>query len=351
MADTFDREGYARRLIEDGVDETLAYEVANRMAENKTRGEPPLVVVETSQVAAEPTPDRRGWKRANKLIEEALAIEAEAAADAGAVGYMARVLVQATMPHRAAEGNTFMRKNGTLSVALMAHPDSGLPYGSYPRLLLAWLTTEAVRTKNSVLELGPSLSGFMHELGLIPAGGRWGTIHRLRDQMTRLFSTSVACRYQDEEKNAGLNLIIAKHYDLWWNPKSPKQAALWRSTVTLSEDFFREIIDRPVPIDIRALKALKQSPIALDTYCWLTYRMSYLKKPVEIPWEGLQMQFGADYGRLRDFKAAFLKQLRAVQAVYADAQMDEGKRGLILKPSRTHVQPPRSRPSLPPNKK
>lgn len=36
----------------------------------------------------------------NKLLNEAIAIEAESAKDAGALGFMARALVQATMPHR-----------------------------------------------------------------------------------------------------------------------------------------------------------------------------------------------------------------------------------------------------------
>ena len=63
--------------------------------------------------------------------------------------------------------------------------------------------------------------------------------------------------------------IIAKEYKLWWNPKLPSQLPLWKSTVTLSTDFFDEIVERPVPIDMRALKALKRSPLALDIYCLL----------------------------------------------------------------------------------
>ena len=112
---------------------------------------------------------------------------------------------------------------------------------------------------------------------------------------------------------------------------------LWKSTVTLGNTFFNEIIDRPVPIDMRALKALKRSPLALDIYCWLTYRLSYLRKPTEIPWPALQMQFGADYGRERDFKAAFLEHLRAVNVLYPEANIEEGERGLLLKPSKPHI--------------
>ncbi len=81
---------------------------------------------------------------------------------------------------------------------------------------------------------------------------------------------------------------------MWWTPRQPEQAALWESTVMLSERFFNEITETPVPIDLRALKALKQSPMALDVYLWLTYRMSYVNKRTRIPWCALQIQFGSD---------------------------------------------------------
>jgi len=56
-----------------------------------------------------------------------------------------------------------------------------------------------------------------------------------------------------------------------------------------------------VPIDLRVLKVLR-SPMALDIYCWLTYRNSYLRKPSRIPWGALAAQFGADYQARKDFK-------------------------------------------------
>ena len=92
-----------------------------------------------------------------------------------------------------------------------------------------------------------------------------------------------------------------------------------------------------VPIDMRALKALKRSPMALDIYCWLTYRMFYLKRPTKIPWQLLQMQFGSDYSRTRDFKTAFLDHLRKVIAVYPEARIEETQAGLLLKPSHPHI--------------
>lgn len=95
------------------------------------------------------------------MAAEALAIEAEDARAAGSLGFMARILVQVGLPHSEPKDGAFLRRNGDLSFCITAHPDVGLPYGRYPRLLLIWMTGEAVRTKSPLLHLGPTLSGSM----------------------------------------------------------------------------------------------------------------------------------------------------------------------------------------------
>jgi len=285
-----------------------------------------------------------------KLVEEALAIEAEDAKAVGALGFMARMLVQATIPHRdPGQVSAWGRRNGAFSLviqpgvtidALTHLPLSvGLPYGSLPRLLLAWISTEAVRTQEPMVVLGDTLSAFMRELDLVPTGGRWGSITRLRMQMKRLFSSSISCTYEGEEQWANSGFRIADETHLWWDPKSPDQADLWQSTVTLGHKFYQELIEHPVPIDMRALKALRRSPLALDLYCWLTYRMSYLRKDTMIPWHSLQAQFGADYRRERDFKSKFSESLRKVLTVYPAARANPTSNGLFIQPSRTHIKP------------
>ena len=47
-----------------------------------------------------------------------------------------------------------------------------LPYGNLPRLLLAWVCTEAVQNQNRVLVLGKSLAKFMRELGMLAIIGK-----------------------------------------------------------------------------------------------------------------------------------------------------------------------------------
>ncbi|OQW85756.1 MAG: pirin [Rhodoferax ferrireducens] len=273
----------------------------------------------------------------DSLINQALAIEDDDAREAGALGFMARAMVQATLPHRAVAGNEFERRNGAFTLTLQAPSKIGLPYGSIPRLLLAWVTTEAVKTKSRELELGDSMSGFMAELGLTPTGGANGSITRLKNQTRRLFSATVTASYEDDKQMADMGYRLADRSVLWWHSKDPEQAGLWKSTVTLSEHFFNEVIDRPVPIDMRAIKALKQSPMALDIYTWLTYRVSYLKRPTVIPWSSLALQFGSDYSRLRDFKQAFIGELKKVAMVYGQVQVEVAEHGLIVKPSLTHI--------------
>jgi len=276
-------------------------------------------------------------KDIDKIITETLAIEAEDAKEAGSIGFISRALTLATLPHRPIKGSEFTRSNGNFTLSIVAPSVIGLPYGNIPRLLVSWVTSEAVRVRSPELEMGPSLSHFMRELGLIPSGGRWGGITRLRDQMMRLFASSVTCIYADKHKTGILGMKIVSEAHLWWDPKSPDQIPLWKSTLKLGAEFYNEIINNPIPIDMRALKLLKRSPMALDIYCWLTYRMSYLKKQTEIPWPILEMQFGADYGRTIDFKVNFIKQLRAVLAVYPEAKVGDSEYGLVLKPSKPHI--------------
>jgi hypothetical protein len=283
-------------------------------------------------------------RQLEKIISAALAIEMEAAKDAGALGFMARAMVQATMPHKNIPGNEFSRNNGNFTMTMLAPSNVGLPYGSIPRLLIGYLTTEAVRTRSPHIILGNSLTAFMAELDMATTGGDSGSIGRFRNQLTRLFSCSISCSYSSGDRLALRNVAIADDANLWWQPKHPSQGALWESTVVLSQRFFDEVTHNPIPIDLRALKALKKSPMALDIYLWITYRMSYVKARTEIPWAALQLQFGSEYplteqGR-RNFKKKFLSALAKIHILYPDIRIEEETHKLILKPSRPHILTP-----------
>jgi len=229
-----------------------------------------------------------------------------------------------------------------VSLSIFTPSDAGpIPYGTLPRLILVWMSTEATRTRNKVLVLGNNLSGFMRELGLNVTGGKRGDITRLKKQAASLFASRVSCIVKRDDGESFTHFDISDEYHLWWEPKKPEQFTLFDSVVVLDEKFFNEVVNHPVPVDMRALNALKRSPMSLDVYCFLTYRMSYLSKDTFIPWEALQMQFGSDYKNDRhgryNFKRSFAYHMKKVHTVYPEAKVDLMGKGLLLKPSPPHI--------------
>ena len=226
-----------------------------------------------------------------------------------------------------------------------------LPYGNLPRLLIAWLCTEAVRTQSRELVLGRSLSEFMRTLGVYSSAG--GVANRLRNQMDRLFSATVQLIYEDERGKATVNSLIADSTAFWWNPKRPDESTLWESKIELSEKFFQEIISHPVPIDMNTLAALKRCALGLDLYLWLTYRMFTLRAPLRLPWRQIYRQFGVDPDKasdkftIRDFRENVLRELKKIKLAWTDLNYGTARGVLILYPSAPHIPPaPESGPAL-----
>ena len=165
------------------------------------------------------------------------------------LGFMARMMALCSLP-RTNRGATlqYKRVNGPYKLVMIAGADCKLPFGNLPRLLLAWVSTEAVRTQSRELVLGRSLAEFMRTLGVYSSGGRVQI--RLRNQMRRLFSATVQLVYEDEHGEARVSSSVADRTEFWWNESKPDEPSLWESKLRLGEDFFHEIIQHPVPIDM-----------------------------------------------------------------------------------------------------
>ena len=272
-------------------------------------------------------------------------IHGESAIEAHALGFMAKMLVQTTLPHRAQPGTQYTRADGDVTLSITDLGGAGLPYGAYPRLILIWMTTEALRTGERKLELGRSLSSFMGQLGLQCTGGHWGTISRFRDQMERLFGAAISTRWKQNLGThcnvGGSNLLLAEEFDLWWAPQNLPRTPTVKSTVTLSQKFFEQLVQAPVPLDLRAIRALKQSPLSLDLYAWATRRVSYLERPTLISWDALRRSFGAGYadtpqGRVK-FRAKVLDAFGRVCRVYSALRLEIEVGGVRLLPSAPHI--------------
>ena len=198
------------------------------------------------------------------------------------LGFMARMMALCSLP-RTNPGNRkeYKRVNGPFTLYMIAGGGSKLPFGNLPRLILAWLSTEAVRTQSRELVLGRSLAEFMRTLGIYHnSGGRGGVRTRLRNQMERLFCAYVQLIYEDEYGKQFASSPIADRGEFWRNLKRPDEPVLWESKIELGEKFFQEIISHPVPIDMNTLKALKRCALGLDLYLWLVYRTFPLRAPL-----------------------------------------------------------------------
>ena len=146
---------------------------------------------------------RRGFTLADQV--DRLVSASEADPD---MGFMARTMALCSLP-RSNPGNRhqYKRVNGPFTLYMNATADHKLPFGHLPRLLLAWISTEAVRTQSRVLVLGDSLSDFMRELGIYSSDGK--AYARLRNQMERLFNAHVRLVYEDEHGKQFVSSAIA----------------------------------------------------------------------------------------------------------------------------------------------
>jgi hypothetical protein len=293
-------------------------------------------------------PDVQLTRTQRKIIEAKNAIYFQPQPDADDMAFSARELVQATLPHQTPRGNPpeWVCRNGNYTLAIRpGYKDDertgnrvciGYPFGNIPRLLLFWLTTEALRTGNRRLELGGSLAEFMRELGLDPNhGGRWSPRARLHDQVERLFNASISFQYKGEGYRQWLNMEVSSRGELWWDFKQPDQRDLFSSWIELGETFYEAIIAHPIPLDMRTLQALKSSSMALDLYAWLSYRshrVNQAKKQAFISWTQMHQQFGANYNDPKGFKRRAKDALRKVLAVYHHLKVEEVRGGIRISP-------------------
>jgi len=261
--------------------------------------------------------------------------------------YQHTVLAQTCLPYRdpGLDVRVWERANGSIRLRVEAgsalHPETGewvqlgLPYGPKPRLILAHLNAEALRTRSPEIEVEATLSSFIRRLGL-DAKGR--NMRIIKDQLARLSAASIRLGLLRESRAITINTQIVGTFDLWF-PKDNRQRVLWPSTVRLSLDYFDSLQRHAVPLHEHALAALAHNAMALDVYAWLAQRLHRVPvgRPQLVPWAALKDQFGWHYERTRDFRRDFLTTLRLALDQYPSAKLKADERGLLLRWSQPPV--------------
>jgi hypothetical protein len=262
------------------------------------------------------------------------------------IDFLHAVLCQVGMPRKKTEGRIFERQNGTTSMVLEAGRiwrqgkwvEQPLPYGTKPRLVMVHISGEAVRRKSREIEIGSNMREFLIRLGIDTSGGSKGGYTMFKKQMEALAACRLSLGASLNDRDITINTQPIRRFEAWLNHDSHQQT-IWPGVLELSEDFYSTLTEHAVPLDHRALAAIKHSALALDIYTWFAHRLCRIGKPegIHISWANLKSQFGQEYGNPKDFKREFRQALIQVRSVYPDARLDSFPGGLVLLPSKPPV--------------
>lgn len=264
------------------------------------------------------------------------------------VGFIFSGWTQAALPHRRlADDMIWQIKSG--EVTLMVEPGRrpnpiegqapvsvGVPYGSRARLIMLYLQTEALRTNSREVKLGKSLRSWIALMG-ISQGGK--SIRDVREQAERISRCRLTFHAAAGTDRAGLVNQNIMDTAMFIDADQPGRGSLFLETARLSEMFFEQLKKHPVPIEEAAIRAISNNSVALDIYCWLSYRLHILGAPKLVTWKAVKAQFGNNYASDKAFRANFVPNLQLALAVYREAKVEVDARGVVLHPSRPPVQP------------
>ena len=236
------------------------------------------------------------------------------------------------LPIRKPQSGTLLheRRNGNFFLQVCGHPQFGLPYGQ-DRLVPIWVATKAVRLRSREIRFGAAAE-ILDELGLPPDGVHY---RRLVESFQRVFASTFY--FGSEQQQSVWECGRFNYFDRLrlWRALGPGEAASAdENTVTLSESFYNELREHPVPIERDVVRALAHSAGALDFYMWLVWR-SYGRTALQrVPLlgdTGLISQVGSsDYGRARDFTRTVRRWLRTVNQLWPDCPAQIAPEGTAL---------------------
>lgn len=213
----------------------------------------------------------------------------------------------------------------------------GVPFGSTARIIMLFLQSEALRNNSREVELGRSLGAWLQRLD-IPHGGK--SYRLVREQLLRISACSLRFLWGGHDESgqplSGFkkDAIIQEGVLVLGSEDAGPQHMLWQDRIVLGESFFRALKERPVPINLKAVRAIMHSSRATDIYVWLSYRCYRLERPIKIGWLALKEQFGDPQHRLDRFRDRFIDALKLALTAYPECQVTiDTKKGLTILPS------------------
>ena len=255
------------------------------------------------------------------------------------LGFSSRPFVLCGLPvKRAALGCLLHeRHNGQFVLQVTGHPSYGLPWGQ-DRLVPIFLATLAIRQQTSRIAFG-SAAEMLNTFGMQQGGSQY---RRLVGSFQRIFGATIFFGTDTQRERAAVvhraRFNFMSEARIWYS-RDPEQRLLpgdCHNTIVLSDEFYREILNHPIPTDLEAAKALSSSPAALDLFMWLSYRCFTARGKERVPLFGdfgLISQLGsADYARPRKFREKLEGWLGLVRKMWPEcpASIDKDGTGLFV---------------------
>jgi hypothetical protein len=111
---------------------------------------------------------------------------------------------------------------------------------------------------------------------------------------------------------------------IWYNrnENQPSLSDAFENVIVLSDEFYQEIVEHPIPTDMDAVRVLSSAPATLDLFMWLSYRCFAAKGEEEVPifgTRGLAAQLGnVEYSRPRRFRQKLEASLDAIRGMWPE---------------------------------
>lgn len=242
----------------------------------------------------------------------------------------------------------YSRQNGRFRLRVLGHPDYGLPFGQ-DRLLLIWIASMATWNKNRVIRFRSAAS--ILDTFQLPKDGRY--YKRLIAGFERIFYSTFYFASDEQDGEAVVmtrtSFRFVKDLRLWYFNTSDdgvlRDGVPRENLIVLSEEFWREIQEHPIPADLNVVRALADSPGTLDLYVWLTWRSWTARGRTDIPLfgpEGLISQLGnSENLRDRDFRRQIIQCLKIIRQLWPDcpAEVSASGTALVINPGKRSGSP------------
>jgi len=268
------------------------------------------------------------------------------------IGSYPTIFVMLPLPYQKIETNVFTRKYGNYELTFYS-PYKSVPFGKFPRSLLSLITTQFVLQRKSISDDEKQrtieLDNIRRTARLLNitnygSGKMQSLLYTAMDNLTDLNihtrSIKVSSKYKIIKK---ANIPLFESSNILWPKMREKDIApinqqdLFKSNLIISPQFRNIIIEHAVPIDIEVYNSFKTARLQ-DLYAWSVKRLKDVKKEEFVSWDVFLPQFFDKVGNKTEQRNYIIDDLEEIKKEYPEAKIETNKAGIILLPSRLHIE-------------